>query len=144
MRGRGGALTAVTAGDPPSPPGAAATLGLCAGGPWSDTRPAGRSLTPRASWHVSSTSACVHSTLFEVGMVCDSESGCRMRSRTTCGRRLRTTRRTSGCASSPAAPQVGSPLRQAFAKCPFSCQFDRLSDQLCQSLDRLSDHFAKH
>ena len=33
---------------------------------------------------------------------------------------------------------------QCFAKCPFPCQFDRLSDQLCQSLDRLSDHFAKH
>ena len=43
---------------------------------------------------------------------------------------------------------------QCFAKCPFTCQFDqlsdqlrqsldRLSDQLCQSLDRLSDHFAK-
>ena len=35
-------------------------------------------------------------------------------------------------------------FRQCFAKCPFTCQFDRLSDQLCQSLDRLSDHFAKH
>jgi hypothetical protein len=35
-------------------------------------------------------------------------------------------------------------LTQCFAKCPFTCQFDRLSDQLCQSLDRLSDHFAKH
>ena len=33
---------------------------------------------------------------------------------------------------------------QCFAKCPFTCQFDRLSNQLCQSLDRLSDHFAKH
>ena len=33
---------------------------------------------------------------------------------------------------------------QCFAKCPYTCQFDRLSDQLCQSLDRLSDHFAKH
>jgi hypothetical protein len=33
---------------------------------------------------------------------------------------------------------------QCFAKCPFTCQIDRLSDQLCQSLDRLSDHFAKH
>ena len=33
---------------------------------------------------------------------------------------------------------------QCFAKCPFTCQFDWLSDQLCQSLDRLSDHFAKH
>ena len=36
------------------------------------------------------------------------------------------------------------PSVQCFAKCPFTCQFDRLSDQLCQSLDRLSDHFAKH
>ena len=34
--------------------------------------------------------------------------------------------------------------RACFAKCPFTCQFDWLSDQLCQSLDRLSDHFAKH
>ena len=33
---------------------------------------------------------------------------------------------------------------QCFAKCPYTCQFDWLSDQLCQSLDRLSDHFAKH
>ena len=33
---------------------------------------------------------------------------------------------------------------QCFAKCPLTCQFDRLTDQLCQSLDRLSDHFAKH
>ena len=33
---------------------------------------------------------------------------------------------------------------QCFAKCPFTCQFDRLSNQLSQSLDRLSDHFAKH
>ena len=33
---------------------------------------------------------------------------------------------------------------QCFAKCPFTSQFDWLSDQLCQSLDRLSDHFAKH
>ena len=30
------------------------------------------------------------------------------------------------------------------AECPFTCQSDRLSDQLCPSLDRLSDHFAKH
>ena len=34
--------------------------------------------------------------------------------------------------------------RQCFEKCPFACQFDWLSDQLCQSLDRLFDHFAKH
>jgi hypothetical protein len=27
---------------------------------------------------------------------------------------------------------------------PITCQFDRLSDQSCQSLDRLSGHFAKH
>ena len=33
---------------------------------------------------------------------------------------------------------------QCFAKCPFTSQFDRLSDQLRQSLDRLSDYFAKH
>ena len=33
---------------------------------------------------------------------------------------------------------------QCFAECPLTCQFDRLSDELCQSLDRLSDHFAKH
>jgi hypothetical protein len=33
---------------------------------------------------------------------------------------------------------------QCLAKCPFTCQFDRLSDEICQSLDRLSDHFAKH
>ena len=33
---------------------------------------------------------------------------------------------------------------QCFAKCPFTCQFDRRSDQLCQPLDRLSDHFVKH
>ena len=36
------------------------------------------------------------------------------------------------------------PRTLCFAKCPCTCQFDRLSDQLCQSLDRLSDHFAKH
>ena len=36
------------------------------------------------------------------------------------------------------------PFNQCFAKCPFTCQIDWLSDQLCQSLDRLSDHFAKH
>ena len=29
---------------------------------------------------------------------------------------------------------------QCFAKCPFTGQFDRLSDQLCQSLDQLSSH----
>ena len=34
-------------------------------------------------------------------------------------------------------------MHQCFAKCPFTCHFDQLSDQLCQSLDRLSDHFAK-
>ena len=33
---------------------------------------------------------------------------------------------------------------QCFAKCPFTCQSDWLSDQLCQSLDRLFNHFAKH
>ena len=33
---------------------------------------------------------------------------------------------------------------QCFAKCPFTCQFDWLSDQLCQSLDQVSDYFAKH
>ena len=33
---------------------------------------------------------------------------------------------------------------QCFAKCPFTCQFDWLSGQLCQSLDRLSGHFKKH
>ena len=33
---------------------------------------------------------------------------------------------------------------QCFAKSPFTCQFDQPSDQLCQLLDRLSDHFAKH
>ena len=33
---------------------------------------------------------------------------------------------------------------QCFANYPFTCQFDWLSDQLCQLLDRLSDHFAKH
>jgi hypothetical protein len=36
------------------------------------------------------------------------------------------------------------PHSQCFAKCPFTCQFGRLSDQLCRSLDRLFDHFAKH
>ena len=36
------------------------------------------------------------------------------------------------------------PQGQCFVKCPFTCQSDRLSDQICQSLDRLSDHFAKH
>ena len=41
-------------------------------------------------------------------------------------------------------PQTSRVHTQCFAKCPFTCQFDRLSDQLCQSLDRLSDHFAKH
>ena len=35
-------------------------------------------------------------------------------------------------------------LLQCFAKCPFTCQFDWPSDQLCQSLDRLPDHFATH
>ena len=30
------------------------------------------------------------------------------------------------------------------AKCPFTCQFDWLSDQFRQSLDRLSDHSVKH
>ena len=34
--------------------------------------------------------------------------------------------------------------KQCFAKCPFTCQFDWLSDQICQSIDWLSDHFAKH
>ena len=33
---------------------------------------------------------------------------------------------------------------QCFAKCPFTCQLDRLSDELCRSLDRLSGQFAKH
>ena len=33
---------------------------------------------------------------------------------------------------------------QCFAKCPFTGQFDWHSDQLWQSLDWLSDHFAKH
>jgi hypothetical protein len=49
-------------------------------------------------------------------------------------------------ATLPGALAVSSALAcdQCFAKCPFTCQFDRLSDQLCQSLDRLSDHFAKH
>jgi hypothetical protein len=42
-------------------------------------------------------------------------------------------------AALPSLPRV-----QCFAKCPLTCQFDRLSDQLCQSLDRLSDNFAKH
>ena len=36
------------------------------------------------------------------------------------------------------------PCSQCFAKCAFTGQFDRLSYQLCQSLDRLSDQFAKH
>ena len=33
---------------------------------------------------------------------------------------------------------------QCFAKCPITCQFDWLSNQLSRSFDRLSDHFAKH
>ena len=48
-------------------------------------------------------------------------------------------------AAAPGAVLFLSNVRtQCFAKCPFTCQFDRLSDQLCQSLDRLSDHLAKH
>ena len=39
---------------------------------------------------------------------------------------------------------MSSACSQCFAKCPFTCQFDRLSEQFCQSLDRRSDHFAKH
>ena len=38
---------------------------------------------------------------------------------------------------------LGRSRSQCFAKRTFTFQFDRLSDQLCQSLDRLSDHFAK-
>ena len=41
-------------------------------------------------------------------------------------------------------PKVSYACMQCFAKCPFTGQFDRLSYQLCQSLDRLSDQFAKH
>ena len=56
--------------------------------------------------------------------------------------------RLPGACASIIVPQVPSlshtTPRQCFAKCPFTCQFDRVSDQLCQSLDRLSDHFAKH
>ena len=33
---------------------------------------------------------------------------------------------------------------ECLARCPFTCRFDSLSDQLSQSLDRLSEHFAKH
>jgi hypothetical protein len=44
----------------------------------------------------------------------------------------------------PAESGVLCPRVQCFAKCPFTCQFDRLSDQIRQSLDRLSDNFAKH
>ena len=50
-------------------------------------------------------------------------------------------------ASDPASCCFATSCRvraQCFAKCPFTSQFDRVSDQLCQSLDRLSDHFAKH
>ena len=46
-----------------------------------------------------------------------------------------------GITMAPLHPSVRP--KQCFAKCPFTCQFDWLSDQLCQSLDRLSDHFAK-
>ena len=51
-----------------------------------------------------------------------------------------------GNGSKPACPRPeGTRVHvQCFAKCLFTCQFDLLSDQLCQSLDRLSDHFAKH
>ena len=48
------------------------------------------------------------------------------------------------CAQPPPAHRSAGRRGQCFAKCPFTCQFDRLSDQFCQSLDRLSDHFAKH
>ena len=34
--------------------------------------------------------------------------------------------------------------RAVLCEVPVACQFDRLSEQLCQSLDRLSDHSAKH
>ena len=55
-------------------------------------------------------------------------------------------RRARSAAEMGRHPPAGQlwPGVQCFAKCPFTCQFDWLSDQLCQSLDRLSDHFAKH
>lgn len=32
-------------------------------------------------------------------------------------------------------------MRRTAVLCPFTCQFDLLSDQFCQSCDRLFDHF---
>lgn len=40
---------------------------------------------------------------------------------------------------------AGCALKQLFAKCPFTHQFNWLSNQFCHSIDRVSDdHFAKH
>ena len=51
----------------------------------------------------------------------------------------------SGILTCTAAQSTAAKVRrQCFAKCPFTCQFDRLAGKLCQSLDRLSDYFAKH
>ena len=52
------------------------------------------------------------------------------------------------CKRFPRAPlRTCSPKGCAIATgtgCPFTCQFDWLSDQFCKSFDQLSDHFAEH
>ena len=52
---------------------------------------------------------------------------------------------TGTWAGDPVPPYLTCrPQTQCCAKCPCTCKFDWLSDQLCQSLDQLPDHFAKH
>ena len=48
------------------------------------------------------------------------------------------------CALGPRASSAGNRQASSVLQVAVYLSFDRLSDQLCRSLDRLSDHFAKH